>query len=253
VKIVLKDLRKEFQSSEREKEKFSDLIREMKKSEKFLEIKEEPKDQKMTKNSKEKVKKEIERNFLFLPFESPKMPKSIKREVTKKKIKAPKLTKFSKHQCKICQKYLSNTASLNRHTELHFQPSSFECKKCQKVWKMKGYFDAHKCVKKSERHFCSFCEKNYSNIVQLRNHVKICHDGKLNDLFCCDFCGENFLIKGFLKNHLETFKCRKVFTCDHCGKEFHVKNKIYRHLRSHKTETIQCKICPAQIKLSNWN
>jgi hypothetical protein len=38
LKIVLKDLRKEFQSSKREKEKFSALIREMKKSENFLGI-----------------------------------------------------------------------------------------------------------------------------------------------------------------------------------------------------------------------
>jgi hypothetical protein len=53
LKIVLKDLRKEFQSSKREKEKFSALIREMKKSEKFLEIQEE-KDQIMTKNQRKK-------------------------------------------------------------------------------------------------------------------------------------------------------------------------------------------------------
>jgi hypothetical protein len=49
------DLRKEFQSSKREKEKFSTLIQEIKKSEKFFQINEK-KDQKMAKYSEEKVK-----------------------------------------------------------------------------------------------------------------------------------------------------------------------------------------------------
>jgi KRAB domain-containing zinc finger protein len=253
VKIVLKDLRKEFQSSEREKEKFSDLIREMKKCEKFFEIKEEPKDQKMPKNSEEKVKKDPEGNFLFLSFESPKMPKSIKREVTRKEINigGKSKTKFSKFQCKICQKYLRNKYSLECHTERHFQGSSFECKRCEKVFRAKGFFDAHKCVKKSEMEFCNFCEKNYK---QLSKHMKKFHIDKLNiNWFHCDFCDQKFAVKGMLQKHLENFQCRiktqKNFTCDRCGKEFDKRIKIYQHVQSHAKFKVECKICHVEVKL----
>jgi hypothetical protein len=168
----------------------------------------------------QKIKNDPEGNFLFLQFQSPKMPKSIKREVTRKNIKGGVSLKFSKFQCKICQKYLSIITELNRHTECHFQPSSFECKRCKKIFKLKWRFDTHKCLKKSEKLPCKFCEKKYFNSVSLSQHIKKCHADKLNGLFSCDFCNEKYLIKGKLKNHLESFQCRnrQIFTCDHCRK-----------------------------------
>jgi KRAB domain-containing zinc finger protein len=199
----------------------------------------------------QKVKKDPEGNFLFLPFESPKMPKLIKREVTRKEIfyNGPKSTKFSKFQCKICQKYFCNKKELNRHVELHFQPSSFECKKCEKILKLKGNFDVHKCAKKSERHQCSFCEKNYSFAISLSKHIKNCHAQKLRiNWFYCDFCDEIFIQKHKLKFHLESFQCKKIFTCDHCGKEFHDKRKIWSHIKSHAVHKVECKICHVKVK-----
>jgi KRAB domain-containing zinc finger protein len=200
----------------------------------------------------QKVKKDPEGNFLFLPFESPKMPKSIKSEVTKKEIKGNgrKLTKFSKHQCHICQKYLCNKKALKHHIERHFQPSSFECKRCKKNFELKWRFDSHKCVKESERHFCSFCEKNLVSYYVLRKHMKNFHADKLkDDLFYCDFCDEK-LYKGKLKVHLESSKCknRKIFTCDHCGKEFGKKAKICEHLQVHTVFKTECEICHTQVK-----
>jgi hypothetical protein len=65
------------------------------------------------------VKKDPEGNFLLLPFESPKMPKSIKREVTRKDIKGGVSLKFSKFQCKICQKYLKDKLNLKNQPRSH--------------------------------------------------------------------------------------------------------------------------------------
>jgi KRAB domain-containing zinc finger protein len=199
----------------------------------------------------QKVKKDPERNFLFLPFESPKMPKSIKREVMRKEIKCSRTSYFSKFQCNICEKYLINQDSLDRHTELHFQPSSFECKRCDKTWEIKGKFDAHKCLKKSERHFCNFCEKNFAYDCSLSTHIKKFHTDKMKvNWFCCDFCNEKFITKGYLKFHLESFQCRKIFTCDHCGKEFDKKVKILRHIRSHETHgKLECEICERKFSM----
>jgi KRAB domain-containing zinc finger protein len=201
------------------------------------------------------VKKDPEGNFLFLPFKNPKMPKSIKREVMRKEITRGGSTKFSKFQCKICQKYFCNKNVLNRHTERHFQPSNFECKRCEKVFIRKHNFDAHKCVKKSDRHFCSFCEKNFGEVKSLIEHLKKSHaDNFKVALFHCDFCDKKFFRKKFLKFHLENFKCRtrQNFTCDHCGKEFEDKNKMSRHVKNHKTEKVECKICHAQVKVNSY-
>jgi KRAB domain-containing zinc finger protein len=196
------------------------------------------------------VKKDPDGNFLFLPFESPKMPKSIKREVTNKEIfYRGKTTKFSEHQCKICQKYFCNMRALKKHTELHFQPSSFDCKRCKKTFKRKYKFNAHKCVKKSERHFCSFCDKNFSLSETLKTHMKKFHSEKMTvNLYCCDFCDRKFFDKYKLKVHIEGFLCRKIFDCDHCGKEFHAKKDISQHVLTHAKFKVECEICYAQVK-----
>jgi KRAB domain-containing zinc finger protein len=200
----------------------------------------------------QKVKKDPDGNFLFLPFESPKMPKSIKREVTRREIKKfdSRSTKFSEFQCKICQKYLFNQERLNYHTECHFQPSSFECKKCEKVFKMKQRFETHKCVKKSERHFCTFCEKNYTQAESLTQHIKNFHADKMNvNFFYCDFCDQKFIEKKSLNAHFIKSVCRKIFFCDHCGKKFNNKVKFSRHIQIHAIHKVTCEICHSQVKL----
>jgi KRAB domain-containing zinc finger protein len=252
-------LRKEFQSSEREKEKFSDLIREMKKCEKFFEIKEEPKDQKMTKNLEEKVKKDPEGNFLFLPFESPKIPKSIKKEVTRKEILSGFRFKncVSEFQCKICQKYFKKQQNLNEHTERHFQPSSYECKKCRRIFKLKHHYDKHvanKCRKKEGNKICHFCHKSFSSVTYLKIHQRKVHKVESNhDWLSCDHCEKKFLKKSALKVHLETFQCRirKIFFCDHCGKEFDEKKKILKHIQKHKIHKVECQICHIKVREDN--
>jgi KRAB domain-containing zinc finger protein len=202
----------------------------------------------------QKVKKDPEGNFLFLPSESPKMPKSIKREVTRKEIrkKDTRAIKFSKFQCKICEKYFSGTHALNQHVELHFQPSSFECKKCERVFELKKRFVNHKCVKKSERHFCTFCEKNFAYENSLKQHLKNFHADKFQaDFHCCHFCDKTYIQKHKLKAHLESFQCRRIFTCDHCGKKVDDKKKIYQHVKIHAIHKVECKICQAQVKLTS--
>jgi KRAB domain-containing zinc finger protein len=185
------------------------------------------------------------------------MPKSIKREVTRKEIKghgSRELLKFSKFQCKICQRYLYDEKSLKNHTELHFQPSRYDCKKCERTFELKWRFDAHKCVKKSERHFCNFCEKNFSQALTLKKHMKKIHADKIKvDLFTCDFCDEKFITKYRLKSHLNDFRCRKIFTCYHCGKKFNEKDNIARHVRIHAKFKIKCEICHTEINLSRLN
>ena len=125
VKIVLRDFRKDFSDNAKRKseEEFFEFSAQMPKAKKI---------------KTEEVKKDPEVGFLALPREAPKMPKAAKREVTRKKlIRTSRRTTFSKFQCQICEVYLCNQKSLNDHTELHFQPSSYDCKKCGKTFKFK--------------------------------------------------------------------------------------------------------------------
>jgi hypothetical protein len=204
----------------------------------------------------QKVKKDPEGNFLFLPFESPKMPKSIKREVTRKEIiSGSKLkNRVSEFQCKICRKYLYSKQYLNHHMELHFLPSSYECAKCERIFMLKHHYERHvanKCRKKEGNKICYFCHKSFSSVTYLKIHQRKVHTNESkHDWLSCDHCDKKFLKKSALKVHLETFKCRisKVFTCDHCGREFKKKGIILNHIRKHKIHKVECKICHIKVR-----
>jgi KRAB domain-containing zinc finger protein len=207
----------------------------------------------------QKVKKDPEGNFLLLPFISPKMPKSIKREVTRKVINSTggKPTKFSEFQCKICERYLANKEILSRHRELHFQPSSFKCEKCERVFTSNTYLKIHKCVKVLEgKYFCEFCQRSFNLFSNLNIHKRKLHADELKvDWLHCDSCDMKFMHKSRLKNHLKSFKCKikKVFCCDYCGKEFEERPKIFKHVRDHAIPLAECKVCEARVKNLNFH
>jgi hypothetical protein len=236
----------------------------------------------------QKVKKDPEGNFLFLSFESPKMPKPIKREVTKMEINRKRSVKFSKHQCKICQRYFCDKRSVDLHTELHFQPSNFECKKCGRVFKIKGSFDTHKClkqktkktlqhkIKESEKQknvTCDHCGKKFNDKRNIWHHIKIhaihkveckiCHvQVKFSSLtnhkslvhkfgvktFKCKICNKVLKNSLTLQRH-EKLHERKKFECQFCDKKFSLKAQFNHHMKFHENpEQFKCQVCGLQAK-----
>lgn len=205
-------------------------------------IKQEPKDLESGEN---KVKKDPEGNFLFIPFNIPKLPKAIKREVIRKEIKAGHIVKFSKFQCEICLKYLKDSKSLNHHTEFHFQLLPFKCKKCERSFVR---LNRHKCVKITDQNPCKFCNKIFSHSNSLIAHVKNVHGEELKlNLFYCDICNHKFTSKLRLESHVKKCNNPKLFLCDHCGKVFKAKIVLKMHMRCHQRCKIECKICHIKI------
>jgi hypothetical protein len=185
----------------------------------------------------------------------PKSKKFVVREVTKAAIVNNKRysTEFSEFQCQICLKYFSRKFYLDYHMELHFQPSTYDCQNCERIFKTKFRFDGHKCVKKSERHFCTFCDKNFSSVDSLTAHVKNNHSEKLNQkIFLCKLCGAKFFHEHKLRVHLKTFVCLQAYHCDYCGKKFDKKRGLKDHIKVHAIYKVECTICNAMVKLSSW-
>jgi KRAB domain-containing zinc finger protein len=192
------------------------------------------------------VKKDPELLSLHL---SNKMPKPVKREVTRMEIKShnTKQSKVTKYQCAICANYFSSRYKLKSHTERHYKPSSYQCKKCEKIFKMKPTFDRHKCgIEK-----CKFCEKSFSLGKYMSRHMMTCHKEKLNcNWLYCDYCGGHFNYKNYLAIHLKSQNCRKFFTCDICGKTFNEKYQMSVHAMSHVKHSVECRICFTKVKHS---
>lgn len=234
VKVVLRDVKKEFPKLKNYSEDF------LADQEKF---------------EKEKVKKDLEGNFLLLSQRAPKMPKVAKREMARMEIKAhgkPRRA-YSDFQCKICHTYLCSNTSLNQHTERHFQPSSYECKKCEKHFAVKTYFEAHKCGRRT----CKFCEKSFVAIGSLTQHIASAHADKSEfNWLICDLCDGKFLKKERLEKHLKTLKCQapsRVFSCDQCDRKFSTKKSgIIQHVKVHVVHQIECEICHAKIKPASF-
>ena len=76
------------------------------------------------------------------------------------------------------------------------------------------------------------CGKFYRSKVSLKRHVETIHY-QLRD-FKCDTCGDTFVTKQNLEEHVYLHSGRKMFTCTLCGGAFKQKNQLALHLRKHR-------------------
>lgn len=216
----------------------------------------------------EEVKKDPEGNFLALPREAPKVPKAkVKREVTRKEINFGKpRTNSSKFQCKICQKYLCDRKTLNGHIELHYQPASYDCKKCERSFVKKANFKAHKCQQQFE---CDHCGKILDLKFKTKVHVLIHQVHQVECEICnakmkplslephmrlihnsakveCPICNKIYKNTHRLRMHQKTHEIKR-FECGKCAKKFSTQGDLNQHMKFHKNpEQFRCQICGLQ-------
>ena len=120
-----------------------------------------------------------------------------------------------KVKCELCQIEVLPT-TLRRHiTRIHKNERKFQCKICQKCFKLDYTLKVH--VQSHNKKFkCQICSKKFSIQGRLNGHIKDYHENP--NSFGCDVCGKHFNQNSILYSHKKIHdKNRpKPFKCQQC-------------------------------------
>ncbi|CAB3261038.1 unnamed protein product [Arctia plantaginis] len=102
---------------------------------------------------------------------------------------------------------------------------------------------------------CKICSQTLSNLQNLKEHLKVNHDKKIElslqdniipfklggEHFDCQVCGERFLKLRLLVIHMS--KHFNNYSCEFCGAVFISLNLLKRHLQIHESGSFPCDKC----------
>ena len=109
--------------------------------------------------------------------------------------------------------------NLNRHIRsVHDGKETYKSKQTEmkKSDKLTKQFDCHKC------------DKNFSTICDLKQHISSFHEGRR---FKCDVCTKQFTARNGLAGHVARFHGeRKIFNCQYCDSNFSTNVVLRNHI-----------------------
>lgn len=194
---------------------------------------------------------------------------------------------FPRVVCK-CGKTIGSTKTLIEHYENHIAYSAnFRCNYCDKNYKTQTHYNNHimthhqeaedkkfvcECGKgfKEQRHLtvhrnshlpdelkfihpCEFCDKRYSSVFSLRQHIKHIHVKDLN--LKCDYCEKTFSRKANLDSHVShVHTMERKYSCDICELKVKTKSILRIHKKIHSTnpdDILPCDYCDKEFKTQN--
>ena len=172
--------------------------------------------------------------------------------------------------CPECSKKFSCQDFLNQHKKLHI--SAFWCNLCNNKFNTKQALKKHtlkfhngSASTNNLKPICSYCDKEYSNIDNLRKHKMVKNVELFNaakfveekievemqkaNLSCPQKCSVKFGSRLALMAHLKEkhTKKGKLYECDSCDKKFSYTTSLKRHKQcdhEEEGETFQCVLCP---------
>lgn len=146
--------------------------------------------------------------------------------------------------CSICGKKFCSFSSLNKHKLEHAKKEKdlkLKCRRCPNIFKKNQLLKNHfvSCHLKYEdienlsyRVFpCDVCKKIFPDNKKLVKHAHV-HAG--DKLFPCTFCGKTFSVKFNCRTH-EMMHQNNNYShrCDVCGNEFITKRDLGNHMKTH--------------------
>lgn len=130
-------------------------------------------------------------------------------------------------KCDKCSYRTKFRSNLNRHVREIHSGVRHKCSKCDKTFKGKHDAKMHELYGHTSGLQCKECDKKFSSVSGLRNHVKIKH--KKSTLYQCKHCEMKFYYKSHYLGHINKHLNVKPFSCKTCEKPFRYKVACHLH------------------------
>ncbi|XP_035389313.1 LOW QUALITY PROTEIN: zinc finger protein 646 [Electrophorus electricus] len=111
------------------------------------------------------------------------------------------------------------------------EEKSHVCEHCGRTYRHAGSLLNHKNSHKTGSFFCSVCQKEFTNLMALKNHRRIHTEPKR---YQCLECGKAFRVSTQLICHRRIHTKEKPFSCLLCDKRFSSKSNLRHHQKMHQ-------------------
>ncbi|KAK1881480.1 Zinc finger protein 646 [Dissostichus eleginoides] len=111
------------------------------------------------------------------------------------------------------------------------EEKSHVCDHCGRTYRHAGSLLNHKNSHKTGSYFCSVCQKEFTNLMALKNHRRIHTEPKR---YQCLECGKAFRVSTQLICHRRIHTKEKPFACLQCDKSFSSKSNLRHHQKLHQ-------------------
>ncbi|XP_016961183.1 zinc finger protein 583 [Drosophila biarmipes] len=155
------------------------------------------------------------------------------------------------HNCQECGIQFDSKEQLSKHmVQGHKRNLRNQCTVCQKVFTMLSTLRDHMRIHTGEKPFlCNICGKSFTQNANLRQH-KLRHSETKS--FKCELCPHSFVTKAELASHARTHTGDKPFECEVCTARFTTSCSLAKHKRKHTGERpYACDLCPMRFTALN--
>ncbi|XP_065226797.1 zinc finger protein 43-like [Planococcus citri] len=145
--------------------------------------------------------------------------------------------------CDKCAYRTGEKGKIQQHiASKHTKALSFVCEVCGNGFKTRYSLQMHmKNIHFPEPKVCQTCGTICPSLSKYNAHVFRC--GKEKQKYKCEKCGQTYVSKEILRDHMNKHLNLKPYKCKVCGKAFHMRTRLWTHEYVHRGANYQCEIC----------